>query len=219
MDNNQPSECPLCAQEPVTLFFEEASKKYYLCATCHLRFLSPGSFLSKEKELAHYQTHENSINDPRYQHFLSKLTEPLLERLGDHKLGLDYGCGPGPALASMMEAKGHSMSLYDPFFFPDKACLARQYDVVTCTEVVEHFHNPREEFLRLGALVKPGGWLAVMTSFQTDDTLFANWHYRLDPTHVAFYRQDTFKWLAEYMGWSFECPGKDVALMRRPLNG
>ena len=38
-------------------------------------------------------------------------------------------------------------------------------------------------------LVRPGGWLAVMTCFQTDDARFAGWHYRKDPTHVVFYRE------------------------------
>jgi cyclopropane fatty-acyl-phospholipid synthase-like methyltransferase len=68
----------------------------------------------------------------------------------------------------------------------------RTYDFITCTEVVEHFHHPALEFRRLDALLKPGGWLAIQTTFQTDDARFARWNYRRDPTHVVFYRPYTF---------------------------
>ena len=92
------------------------------------------------------------------------------------------------------------------------------YDFVTCTEVAEHFHRPADEFDRLERLLRPGGWLAVMTSFQTDDARFAGWHYRRDPTHVVFYRAETFRTIAARHGWDCEIPAKDVALMRKPDN-
>ena len=55
-----------------------------------------------------------------------------------------------------------------------------------------------------------------MTTFQTDDDRFANWHYRKDPTHVIFYREATFRFLAERFGWQLEIPRKDVVLLRKP---
>jgi hypothetical protein len=55
-----------------------------------------------------------------------------------------------------------------------------------------------------------------MTCFQTDDDRFDNWHYRRDPTHVVFYREFTFKLLANRFGWHLEIPRKDVALFRKP---
>ncbi|MEC7376339.1 MAG: methyltransferase domain-containing protein, partial [Pseudomonadota bacterium] len=65
-------------------------------------------------------------------------------------------------------------------------------------------------------MLKPDGWLAVMTCFQTDDDRFDTWHYRRDPTHVVFYRAATFEWLAAAYGWALEIPVKDVALFRKP---
>ena len=109
------------------------------------------------------------------------------------------------------------MALYDPFFQPDRAVLSRTYDFVTCTEVVEHFYNPADRFYELDSLLRPGGWLGVMTCFQTDDARFANWHYRRDPTHVIFYREATFWAIAAARGWHCEIPVKDVALMQKPL--
>ncbi|MBS0543647.1 MAG: methyltransferase domain-containing protein, partial [Proteobacteria bacterium] len=82
--------------------------------------------------------------------------------------------------------------------------------------VVEHFHHPAEEFARLDALLRPGGWLGIMTCFQTDDARFARWHYRRDPTHVVFYREATFRVIARRHGWVCEIPAKDVVLMCKP---
>ena len=108
------------------------------------------------------------------------------------------------------------MSLWDPIYRPDAAALERTYDFITCTEVVEHMHRPAEEFRRLDHLLRPGGRLGVMTVFQTDDTRFAGWHYRRDPTHVVFYRESTLALVADKMGWSIEIPRANVAIFRKP---
>ncbi|MGH1481501.1 MAG: class I SAM-dependent methyltransferase [Geminicoccales bacterium] len=168
------------------------------------------------EERAHYANHENNPDDPCYRAFLSKLALPLIERLSPELTGLDYGCGPGPALAAMLEDAGHRIALYDPFFFPDEQALDRLYDVITCTEVAEHFHDPFGEFEHFDRLMKPGAWLGLMTCFQTDDDSFANWHYRRDLTHVVFYREATLRHVAASRGWSCHIPTKDIALMRKP---
>ena len=207
--------CPVCraTAEP---FLNADARDYWACLSCGARFLDPRQRPSREEEHAHYLQHENDPDDPRYRSFLCKLAEPLLGRLTGPSTGLDYGCGPGPALAAMLREAGHDIRLYDPFFAPDLTALERRYDFVACTDTVEHFHRPAEEFARLMALVGPGDWLAIMTCFQTDDARFADWHYRKDPTHVVFYREETFHHLADQNGWFCEVPRKDVALMRRP---
>jgi len=192
-------------------------RAYWRCGLCQARFLDPGARPSRKEEYARYCAHENHPEDPGYRGFLWKLAEPLLARLPAGAQGLDYGCGPGPALAAMLREAGHAIALYDPFFQPDPAPLAATYDFVTCTETAEHFHDPGDEFDRLMHLVRPGGWLAVQTCFQRDDSRFRDWHYRRDPTHVVFYREATLAYLARVRGWSCLFPVKDVALMQRPL--
>ncbi|MEC5293317.1 class I SAM-dependent methyltransferase [Aurantimonas sp. C2-6-R+9] len=178
--------------------------------------MDPCQHPSREAEYAHYLHHENHPDDPCYRRFLTKLTELLLAHLPEGSRGLDYGCGPGPALGAMLGEAGHEVALFDPFFHPDPAPLNQTYDFLTCTETAEHFHRPAEEFDRLMALVRPGGWLAIMTCFQTDDARFRDWHYRKDPTHVVFYREETMRYLTAFRNWSCDVPVKDVALMRRP---
>ena len=210
-----PECCPLCRAVAPQPLLSIGGRDYWRCASCALRFLDPRQHPAPEAEFASYLRHEKEPDEAGYRRVLSRLTTPLLARLAPASSGLDSGCGPGPALAAMLRDAGHGVALYDPFFHPDPEPLARTYDFVTCTEAAEHFHHPAEEFERLVSLVRPGGWLAVMTCFQTDDALFAGWHYRREPTHVVFYREETLRKLAAAHGCSCEIPTKDVALMRR----
>lgn len=212
----KPLRCPVCRASAPQPFLSADGRDYWRCETCAARFLDPAQFPSRDAEYADYLHHENHPDDPGYRRFLSRLAAPLLARLPAASRGLDYGCGPGPALAAMLREAGHEMALYDPCFPPNSGALAKVYDFVTCTETAEHFHHPAEEFTRLMALVRPGGWLAVMTSSQTDDARFRDWHYRKDPTHVVFYREETLRYLAAVSGWSCVVPAKDIALMQRP---
>ncbi|WP_035725041.1 class I SAM-dependent methyltransferase [Fodinicurvata fenggangensis] len=189
------------------------AKHYWRCEDC---LADPAERLTPEAERQVYLDHENDPHDPGYRRFLSKLADPLCERLSEPADILDYGCGPGPALAQMLREAGHRVTLYDPFFHADETKLVGGYDAITCTEVVEHLHDPASEFERLGGLLRPGGWLAIMTCFQTEDARFANWHYRRDPTHVVFYRAETLEFLAARHGWRCEIPVKDLALIQVP---
>ena len=75
-----------------------------------------------------------------------RLWDELRPRLPEGARGLDYGAGPGPALAAMIEEDGYSAALYDPLFHPDEAVLSDSYDFITCTETVEHFATPAPTF-------------------------------------------------------------------------
>jgi SAM-dependent methyltransferase len=178
--------------------------------------MSPEDRLSREAEREHYGTHENDPADPGYRAFLSRLADPLAARLAPGAEGLDYGSGPGPTLSIMMEEKGFRTSLYDPFFAPDDAVLRRSYDFITCTETAEHFFSPAEELERLDRMLRPGGWLGVMTEALDDARDFATWRYARDPTHVCFYHRTTMEWIARHHGWKTESPGRNVFLFRKP---
>ncbi len=114
----------------------------------------PECRLAEDRERAVYELHENSESDPGYRRFLTKLAEPLLARMEPGACGLDFGCGPGPALAKMLEEAGLAVALYDPFFYPDDRLLTQRYDFVTCTEVVEHLYQPAEVFQMLDRLLR-----------------------------------------------------------------
>jgi hypothetical protein len=209
-------ECPLCGSPEVRPFAHAHARHYFECTTCSLIHMAPGQRPGPEAERAHYGTHENDPADPGYRAFLHRLADPLLERLPAGAEGLDYGSGPGPTLSLMLEELGLRMSIYDPFFARDPAALARTYDFVTCTETAEHFFFPGAELQRLDGLLRPGGWLALMTEIYDDARSFAQWRYARDPTHVCFYRRQTLEWIAARFRWVLECPHPNVALFRKP---
>jgi SAM-dependent methyltransferase len=207
--------CTVCRGGELRDFAHLEGRRYLRCPLCCATLLAAEHLPAAEVERAHYLHHENDVNDPGYRAFVSRLVEPLAGKFAQGARGLDYGCGPGPVAAVMLRERGFDVELYDPFFAPDRSVLARTYDFILCSEVVEHFHRPAEEFDRLGQLLNPGGILGIMTCFQDDDSAFACWHYRRDPTHVTFYREQTLAHVAAQRGWSAEFPVKDVALIRR----
>lgn len=115
----------------------------------------------------------------------------------------------------MLAEQGFRVAIYDPYFAPDDAALCRSYDFITCTEVVEHLHSPGDEFDRLNRLLRPGGWLGVMTEVLREGRAFERWHYVRDPTHVCFYRPKTMQWIARHYGWVLHVPHPNVALFQK----
>ncbi len=207
--------CRVCGERQLAVFAVIDTKKYWRCANCEATLLADMHLPTLSEERARYMQHNNDAGDVGYVDFLGKLAAPLLRCLPSPQVGLDYGCGPGPALAQILTASGHEMHLYDPIFHADTSELDRTYDFITCTETVEHFHQPRAEFRKLDTLLRSGGLLAIMTNFQTNDEQFEQWHYRRDPTHVTFYREATFARIAADVGWQFECPARNIVFMRK----
>lgn len=210
------TECPLCASAAVGAFAELRGARYFQCGVCRLTFLAPEQRPDAEAELAHYATHENDAADPRYRAFLDRLASPLAERLAPGTEGLDLGSGPAPALAEMLRERGFRVRVYDPFFAPDAEALRRTYDFIACSETAEHFHAPAAEFARIDGMLRPGGWLGVMTEMLEDDARFAGWRYARDPTHVCFYRTETMRWIAEHFGWTLHTPARNITLFEKP---
>lgn len=208
--------CPLCGNDDVIFFHRDQRREYHRCARCALVFVPPEYYLSPQAERAEYDLHQNRVDDAGYRRFLSRLVQPLLQRLPDGASGLDFGCGPGPALAAMMREAGCEMALYDAFYYPGTAPLQRQYQFVTATEVVEHLHQPGAELSRLWQLLLPGAYLGVMTKLVRDQQAFSSWHYKSDPTHVCFFSEQTWVWWAAGQGAALTRIGADVMLLQRP---
>jgi len=207
--------CNLCRSNAVSSFKTSDGRTYWSCSVCRCKYLDKSHLIDPQEEQQRYLEHKNYIKDKEYRSFLSKLSNPLKEKIPIGAQGLDFGCGTGPALADMLAEEGFKVSLYDPFFYPDKSVLSKQYDFITCTETAEHFHDPFKEFNTLNNLLKPRGWLGVMTSFLTEDDMFESWHYRRDPTHVTFYCEETFQVIASQRNWKCEIKSKDIVLLQK----
>lgn len=210
--------CPLCNSPAHEPFCEDRLRPYRRCRTCELVFVPASHRLDAAAEKGVYDQHQNDPADPQYRQFLSRLFGPVAARVPAGAEGLDFGAGPGPTLSVMFEEVGHRMRIYDPFYAPEPAVLQRTYDFITASEVVEHLFQPGEEFGRLWACLRPGGWLGVMTRRQPPGPEFAAWHYKNDPTHVCFYAEATFAWIARNFGARLEFAGEDVILLQKPAS-
>ncbi|MBS9404535.1 class I SAM-dependent methyltransferase [Halomonas sp. TRM85114] len=209
--------CPLCTSRQTLFYHHDTRRDYQQCQRCEMVFVPKAQRLSREAEKAVYDRHDNAPGDAGYRRFLSRLFDPLQPHLAPGARGLDFGAGPGPTLSVMFEEAGHPMAIYDPFYAPATFPLEHCYNFITASEVVEHLFEPGREFERLAGMLLPGGWLAVMTKRVTSKEAFARWHYIRDPTHVSFFSEATFVWLAKHLQLSLTLPTDDVALLHKPV--
>ncbi len=207
--------CVLCSHNATSLIYQDRKRSFYQCPCCELVFVPSYEHVSFQKEKARYDQHQNSPEDEGYRKFLSQILAPLFSKIDPGCQGLDYGSGPSPVLAQMLREKGFPSDFYDPFYNDKRELLKIQYDFVTCTEVVEHFRNPRADWEELISLVKKRGWLAVMTQTTPRKMDFDQWYYQRDETHVGFYSDKTFRWIAGAYHLSIEQYGPSIVLFQR----
>jgi SAM-dependent methyltransferase len=207
--------CPLCASEHPGAFFKDTTRTYRRCGRCQLVFVPKRYWLSPAQEKATYDLHENDADHPGYRQFLSRLSTPLLARLDSNQTGLDFGCGPGPALAALLEKRGHTVALFDPHYVNNPLVFDQTYDFICATEVVEHLHDPNKEWATLFKLLRPGGWLGIMTKLVIDQRAFSQWHYIRDRTHICFYSRSTFEYLARRFKAELSFVENDVILLNK----
>lgn len=187
--------CPLC--HSLARGIPSAKTLLYHCPTCDLIYKDKSLHLSAGEERKRYETHNNTLENQGYvQMFQEFITTAILPFVGSDVTILDYGSGPTPVLKQLLEQRGFVVTAYDPFFAPS---LGRNttYDLITCTEVLEHVFDPLSMWQRLLSLLSSKGVLAIMTHFHPGDADTAEWWYLRDNTHVTFYSAQTFAWVAQ----------------------
>ncbi len=118
-----------------------AGKRYHRCLACELVWLDEADHLDEAAEKAVYDGHDNRVDDPRYRTFLMRAFGEVLARVPLPASGLDFGCGPGPALVAMGREAGYQMAGYDKFYADFPELLTRQYDFITSTEVIRAYRR------------------------------------------------------------------------------
>ncbi|WP_205859098.1 class I SAM-dependent methyltransferase [Pleionea sediminis] len=213
---NPMTTCPLCLNDRICDYWEDKVRCYLHCPCCDLVFVPEEYLLSAADEKAEYDKHENTLDDPGYLKFLSRTYQHILQRTPKGSCGLDYGCGPAPALAHFLSHHERQMSVFDIFYAPDESVFQHTYDFITCTEVIEHIVNTHDTILHwLQMLDKSSGLIAIMTKRVTELDAFKQWHYKNDPTHIRFFSRSTFEWIAEHWSLTADFPEKDVVLLSR----
>jgi SAM-dependent methyltransferase len=192
--------CSLCRGNG-RIFFENDNIKYYRCERCSSIFMDPKNYLSVAEEKERYEEHNNDVEDTRYQNFVSDIVENIKEDWDVNAVGLDFGAGTGPVVTKLLKEEGYEVDIYDPFFWNKENHLSKRYDYIVACEVIEHFHNPLNEFELFNSLLKNKGKLYCKTEIYKDNIDFKDWYYKDDPTHVFFYHENSVKWIVEKLGF------------------
>ena len=88
--------CNLCRSDAASCFDTIDNKTYWSCDICGCKYLDKSYFIDAQEEEKRYLEHNNDVNDAEYRAFLSKLSNPLKEKISLGAHGLDFGCGTGP---------------------------------------------------------------------------------------------------------------------------
>lgn len=208
------SPCPLCRAPAISL--PPIQKRAFLhCRQCDLIFVPPAQHLTPAEEKLRYQQHQNTLENEGYVNMLGRCVDLLRRHASDVRHVLDYGCGPSPVLVELLHRAGYQASGYDPFFATD-VDLSNTFDAVTCVETSEHFAQPRANLQRILRLIRPQGYLAIMTRFHQGPDCLGDWWYARDPTHVAFYSHKTLHWICgEFTLTPLYLDDRDLALLQR----
>ena len=206
--------CPLCGDTGTQLFHQDRLRDFLRCLNCSLVYVPSEYHLISADEKKRYDLHRNDPSDVGYRQFLNKLVSALAPLLPAGGRGLDYGSGPGPTLSKLFTDLDFSMQIFDPFYANDQTRLHDTYDFITCTETIEHFNNPKQEWELLLKLVRRRGWIGIMTSLLESPISFSSWYYKNDLTHICFYSQETFNWLAVKYDLEVHFHGTSVILVR-----
>ncbi|PKM95043.1 MAG: class I SAM-dependent methyltransferase [Firmicutes bacterium HGW-Firmicutes-1] len=195
--------CKICGANTREMIHVRFDLKYYYCDLCEFVSKDEKSIITAVEELEGYNTHNNSIEDPRYVAYFMKFIENAVLKYCDRNIsGLDFGSGPSPVLAMIFERDYNiSMDIYDLYYSPNKIYENKKYGIITSTEVVEHLKNPLGYFRLFKVLLEEEGILSIMTLFHSKkEAEFLEWHYIRDMSHISFYTPKTMKIIAEKVG-------------------
>jgi len=209
--------CPICSQPCRSFTDKKLHAHYYHCSTCHFIFKSPDHYQDYDEQKERYDLHQNEEKSEGYQAYFKRFMDFILPLAGTPQHVLDFGCGTTSLLAKMMTEEGVECDFYDPIYHPKTTYQDKNYDLIVSVEVFEHLHHPKEVFEHLLSRLNRGGYIAIQTQFHNNAIeSFLNWYYRLDPTHIVFFRPETFRYLADLYGCEYRGDnGKNILVIQK----
>jgi SAM-dependent methyltransferase len=194
--------CPICSAQTRAFVDESEGIEYRRCSVCAYVHKAPRHHPDWSEQKARYDLHENDPDDPGYRAYFGRFLDWVLPQVDVRGRALDFGSGASDLLSTLLEEAGYDAAdRYDPIYHPDSAFLSQTYDLIVSVEVFEHLSDPLETFALLIERLNPGGHIAIRTEFApTSDAAFAQWYYRNDPTHIAFFTPETFAQMARRTG-------------------
>ncbi|MGZ9899879.1 methyltransferase domain-containing protein [Shewanella gaetbuli] len=206
--------CPLC-NNPTQFFVQDKKRAFNLCRQCGLVSADPRSHVMPNVEAKRYGRNPKGAKQRQLTQFITPLLAQINQQQPGSLSGLNFGRVLDQQCVTMIQDSGHLINQYDPFFAADQRVLQNQYDFVCSYKVFEHFRHPKKEWALLSSIIKPGGWLAISTPLLTELAHFNKWHYKNNPTHVSFYQQQTFEYLALHSEFTLLFASQALILMQK----
>lgn len=200
--------CPLCGNKGENFFKDE----FFECVNCHGIFRNKRDYPDQDSEISRYKEHNNDVTDIKYQNFVAPITSFVMKNFYADACGLDFGSGIAPVVSKVLKDNSYNIELFDPFFKNDVDLLNEKYNYIVCCEVIEHFHQPAEEFKKLRKMLKPDGKIICMTHLYNSDIPFDNWYYKNDRTHVFIYQKQTIDFIVKSFEFSSATTDKKLVI-------
>jgi hypothetical protein len=190
--------CKICNTKTVSFEDNQLKKIFHHCPSCELIFLDKEFYVGNDNEKKQYDHHNNSLENEGYV----KMFEDFLNYFWkDFNNVLDFGSGPTPVLATLMQKRALHVEHFDKFYQTDEIYKNKTYELITSTEVFEHLENPTQVLKLLASHLKKDGTIAIMTLFHTNKQEdFLKWWYRRDPTHITFFTPKSIETMAKECG-------------------
>jgi hypothetical protein len=195
---------------------------YHRCEECGFLFTPFCDDWSAEDFRRFIYNDDYRLVDPEYQSIRPCMVADHLARLLDdwrQAQVLDYGAGSGLFAQRMVELGFPNVASYDPFSLPVRP--RGRFDIITCTEVIEHSPTPLVSFADMRTLLADGGCIILGETLQPPDIglIRANWWYVAPRNgHVSTFADRTLAAVAEQLGLIFH-RGAGHHVLRTPGDG
>ncbi len=191
--------CPVCNCSISYDWTHTNGKFYGRCSHCLCVSLDPAHVLEEQEERYRYSQHQNSMENDGYVTYLTTFADRTIRSyLPAPAEVLDFGSGPTPTYGELLNSWGYKVTLYDYYFAPEDTWKSKLYQGISSIEVFEHLQDPLGTLQQLAELLKNGGYLFLRTVLHYDDVeRFHRWWYPIDETHITFFHQKTFEYMAK----------------------
>lgn len=182
---------------------------YYGCPRCSLIFTTTFDHFTPEDFAAQIYNAEYADVDPDYlverPTGFGQMVAAIFSASRDISV-LDYGGGNGVLAACLRTHAFTDVTTYDPFVPLHAERPQRQFDLITCFEVLEHSVRPAQTLDEIVALLNPDGLLLFSTLVIPPEitSLGIGWWYIAPRNgHVTLYSRQSLQTLLSARGLRF----------------
>src|SRR5690554_3859088 len=111
--------CKICGKQTISYKHPKFDMTFHECKYCEFIYKDESNYLSYDDELKAYNYHQNEDDNIGYVNFLTNFVDAAVIPYIKEGKALDFGSGPNPVLAKILQNKYHfDVDIYDLFYAP-----------------------------------------------------------------------------------------------------